>query len=249
MRRIGLIWMALAASAPAQVKVTYLANEGVLLTAGSTKVVVDALFRDSLGDYARHSATVQEQLEAGRAPFDGVSLALATHYHLDHWDAGAITRFLSSNPAAEFAGAPSATGMLPSGQQRRVRALWPADGSAAVEVGAVKVEAVPLVHGRVQNLAYRIGMGGRTLMHLGDAETTAENFGRLSSKPAPDVLLAPFWWLLDGAAREFLSDRWKPKAIVAIHFGANDAAVSAPRLRREIPQVWIAVTAGESRDY
>jgi L-ascorbate metabolism protein UlaG (beta-lactamase superfamily) len=249
MQRFWLAVLGFAACCSAQVKVTYLANEGVLLTAGSTKVLVDALFRDSLGDYPRHPADVQEKLETGKAPFDGVSLALATHYHLDHWDAGAITRFLGSNPAARFASTPQATGMMPAAQRRRVHALWPADGARTVEASGAGVEAIPLVHGQTQNLAYRIEMGGRVLMHLGDAETAPENFERLASKAPPDVLLAPFWWLLDAKARAFLTERWKPKAIVAIHFGANDTAVSAPRLRKDTPQVWVATMAGESRDY
>ena len=139
--------------------------------------------------------------------------------------------------------------MLPTGQQRRVQALWPADGASTVEATGARVDAVPLVHRQTQNLAYRIEMGGRVVMHLGDAETTRENFERLASKPAPDVLLAPFWWLLDGAARTFLAERWKPKAIVAIHFGSNDAAVSAPRVRSELPAVWVATTVGEARSY
>jgi L-ascorbate metabolism protein UlaG (beta-lactamase superfamily) len=244
-------WLALllAAPLPGQVKITYLANEGVLLTGGGAKVLVDALFRDSLGSYARHSPAVQDQLEDGKPPFDGVALALATHYHLDHWDAGAITRFLASSPDARFAAAPQATGMMPASQRRRVHALWPADGATTVEAGAARVDAISLVHGPTQNLAYRIAMGGRVLMHLGDAETTAENFERLAALPAPDVLLTPFWWLLDAKARAFLTGRWKPRAIVALHFGSNDAAESAPKIRQEMPQVWVATAAGESRVY
>jgi L-ascorbate metabolism protein UlaG (beta-lactamase superfamily) len=83
-----------------ELEITYLANEGVLIKCGSEKALVDALLRDSLDQYARHPADVQEKLETGKAPFDGVHLALATHFHLDHWDAGAITRFLVNNPTA-----------------------------------------------------------------------------------------------------------------------------------------------------
>ena len=248
MQRLWLALVCLAVPAAAQVKVTYLANEGVMLTAGSTKVLVDALLRDGLG-YPTHAPAVQEQLETGKPPFDGVGLTLATHYHLDHWDAGAITRFLRFNPTARYASTPQATGMMPMQQMRRVDALWPADGRSAVEIAGAKVEAVPLGHRVTQNLAYRIEMGGRTLMHLGDADPTAENIERLAAKPAPDVLLTPFWWLLDEKTKAFIVERWKPKAIVAIHFSSNDEAVSAPKIRKEMPAVWVATTAGESREY
>ena len=137
------------------VRVTYLANEGVRIEGGTCDVLIDALLRDSLGDYARHEPDVQERLETARPPFDRVRLALATHFHLDHWDAGAIARFLSSSKDALFASAPQAGAMIPTGLKPRWRPLWPAAGQRSAslrEAGAV-VEAIPLDHGMpVENL-------------------------------------------------------------------------------------------------
>jgi hypothetical protein len=47
----------------------------------------------------------------------------------------------------------------------------------------------------------------------------------------------------------FLKERWKPRHIVAIHFGARDAALSAEKVRTSLPGVWICTRPGESRDY
>jgi len=257
MNRILLLfaWGAFVASTlPGQVRVTYLANEGVLLSAGNAKVLIDALFRDGIDDYARHSQVVQEQLETGKAPFDGVGLALATHFHLDHWDAGAITRFLRSNPNSLFASTPQATGMIPSSQRSRVRTLWPDEGgTGALTLPEVRVDAVGLRHGSTQNLAYRVEMGGRVLMHLGDSDASQSNFDRLMamSPKAPDVLMLPFWWLLDDKAVAFLGNgKWKPGSIVAFHFGARDAGQSGPKVRSTAPAgTWICTTAGESKTF
>jgi hypothetical protein len=49
-----------------------------MLDCGGQKVLIDALFRDSLENYVRHSPEQQERIETGKAPFDGVRLALAT---------------------------------------------------------------------------------------------------------------------------------------------------------------------------
>ena len=46
---------------------TYLANEGVRIEGGTCDVLIDALMRDSLGDYARHDPDVQRRLEAATA--------------------------------------------------------------------------------------------------------------------------------------------------------------------------------------
>ena len=238
-----------ASPPPAQVRVTYLANEGVLIE-GPCTVLVDALQRDSLGSYARHPPDVQEKLEAARAPFEKVSLALATHYHLDHWDPGAIARFLGSNPSAVFASTPEATAMLPSAVRSRVKALWPAEGQSSVrlEGSGARVDAIPLEHGHTPHLAYRIDCGGRVLVHLGDASASEANFARLAQSGAADVALVPFWWLTDAAGIAFLNDRWKPGHIVAFHLGADDAG-AVEQIRRAAPQAWICTRQGASRSY
>ena len=246
-----VLWLFALPSAADGVRVTYLANEGVRIEGGTCDVLVDALFRDSLGDYPRHDAAVQKSLEAGQSPFDKVGLALATHFHLDHWDAGAIAQFLNSRPYAVFAGPPSAGAMLPSGLKPRVRALWPEAGRTLVrltENGAV-ADAIPLDHGRpVENLGYRLECGGRTLIHLGDAAASEKNFATLMAAGPVDVALVPHWWLTDDDGRAFLRDRWRPRHVVAFHLGANDAA-SAPAIQARLPQAWVCTKPGESRTY
>ena len=236
-----------ASSAPPEVRVTYLANEGVLIE-GPCAVLLDALQRDSLGSYARHTPDVQEKLEAARPPFDKVGLALATHYHLDHWDPGAIARFLGSNPRAVFASTPEATAMMPYTVRERVKALGPAPETLRFEAGGARVEAIPLEHGRTPHFAYRIDCGGRILVHLGDASASEANFARLAQAGPADIALVPFWWLTDKGGLAFLKDRWQPKHVVAFHLGANDEG-AVPQIRRDMPQAWICTRQGESRTY
>jgi L-ascorbate metabolism protein UlaG (beta-lactamase superfamily) len=242
--------LALAASPspppPPEVRITYLANEGVLIE-GPCAVLVDALLRDSLGSYARHPPDVQEKLEAARPPFDTVGLALATHYHLDHWDPGAIARFLTSNPRAVFASTPEATAMMPYTVRERAKPLAP-DTAMRLEASGARVEAIPLEHGRTPHLAYRIDCGGRIIVHLGDASASEENFARLAQTGPADVALVPFWWLTADGGQAFVKDRWKPKHVVAFHLGADDAG-AVPGIRRVAPRAWICTRQGESRSF
>src|SRR6187397_2695640 len=83
------------------VTVTFVANEGVLLTSKSGKVLIDALFR-SYEDFVFPADSLREAMEAGRAPFDSVRLALATHWHGDHFEPRPVTAFLRANPGATF---------------------------------------------------------------------------------------------------------------------------------------------------
>jgi L-ascorbate metabolism protein UlaG (beta-lactamase superfamily) len=244
----GLLVLLFSLPVLAEVQITYLANEGVMLAAGGTKVLVDAVFRDSLGDYVRHDSVTQENLETGKTPYDGVSLALATHFHLDHWDAGAISRFLRLNPKSLFASTPTATAMIPRSLRPQVQELWPG-GQHGVSLSAagVTVDAFPLGHGTTQNLGYRIGMGERVMVHVGDADAAEANFKTLLEKGAPDVAMIPFWWLLDKNGVAFVRNQWKPRRVVAFHFGAADAAQSAGALQKSFGDAWMCIRPGESR--
>jgi hypothetical protein len=102
-----LIHLLLAASflaliAPAQpggVNVTLTANEGVLLSAGDKKVLIDALFQEYEG-YPVAPARMQQALARGQAPFDGVNLILVTHRHGDHFHPGPVAAHLRANRGA-----------------------------------------------------------------------------------------------------------------------------------------------------
>ncbi len=247
---LALASIALAAPPRAQqVRVTYLANEGVLVEAGGTRVLIDALFRDSMDPYARYPGDVQGKLETGQKPYDGIQLALATHFHLDHWDAGAVTRFLRSNPQALFASTEQGTAMIPSALRDRTRNLWPAGAEPShLEAGGARVTAFPLKHGSTQNLGYRLELAGKSVAHLGDADPSEENFRRLTTARGVDVAMVPFWWLLDPKALAFLRTTWKPRNAVALHFGITDLD-SLAEVQAAWPGVWAATKQFESREY
>lgn len=233
------------------VRVTYLANEGVRIQGGTCDVAVDALFRDSLGDYLRHEPDVQKGLEAAQPPFEPIRVALATHFHLDHWDAGAIAQFLTSRPSAVFGAPPTAGAMLPGAVKPRVRALWPQAGQASARLaeGGAVVDAIPLDHGRpVENLGYRLECGGRVLVHLGDSTVSEPNFAALAAAGRPDVALVPHWWLTNDASLAFLRDRWRPRHVVAFHLGEQDIR-SAAEIQARLPEAWVCTRRGDSRTY
>jgi len=70
-------------SAPAALRVTYLANEGVLLEAGDTRVVIDGLHRHYKDLYATLPDRAREALESAVPPWDGIDLIVVSHRHRD----------------------------------------------------------------------------------------------------------------------------------------------------------------------
>ncbi len=74
-----------ASPLPAELEITYVANEGFLLAGGGKKVLIDALFDGGIAGYPTIPDELRPSLEQARPPFDGVDLVLATHFHGDHF--------------------------------------------------------------------------------------------------------------------------------------------------------------------
>ncbi len=210
---LGLIYLILCpthseasdAKSP-QIEVTYLGNEGFLIAAGETRVLVDALFGEGLDGYPVVPAGPRKQLEAATGPFAGVDLVLATHYHGDHFNAEAAAEHLRNNPGARFVSTHQAIDKLKglSGFAQiadRVQGFWPAEGSReTITHGDVTVTVLNLHHGRgrrpeVQNLGLLIDVGGLRLFHVGDTEVSLDDVRPYDLGAADiDVFFAPTWF-------------------------------------------------------
>lgn len=62
----------------------YMANEGLMVVHGDTKVIFDPLFRNDYGQYLLLPPEMEAALFAGEAPFDGVDAIFISHHHGDH---------------------------------------------------------------------------------------------------------------------------------------------------------------------
>jgi L-ascorbate metabolism protein UlaG (beta-lactamase superfamily) len=251
-----------AAGPAAGAEITYLANEGFLLSGGGRAVLVDALFGDGLADYPRVPADLRSKLEAGEPPFDEVDVVLATHHHADHFDPRAVARFLRAVPTARFLSTPQAVERLREvsggawdGIAPRVRSVLPAAGEAEeLTVAGVAVTVFNLHHGRdrrppVQNLGFLLALGDRRILHVGDTEAGDADLAPLRfERREIDAALLPFWLLLDAEAVETVRRRVSPRLVVPMHLGRwsaeNDAwgtihglLPAAPRLDEAMESV------------
>lgn len=85
---------------PAGVSITFLANEGVMLSSGTRKVLIDALFLKYETGYAVPADSTRAALERARPPFDAVDLILVTHRHGDHFHPAPVAAHLRANARA-----------------------------------------------------------------------------------------------------------------------------------------------------
>ena len=74
----------------------YIANEGVMVVHGETKILFDPLFTNSYGNYTLPSKEIREALIAGTPPYAGVDAVFVSHYHGDHFSPEDILSMLKA---------------------------------------------------------------------------------------------------------------------------------------------------------
>jgi L-ascorbate metabolism protein UlaG (beta-lactamase superfamily) len=216
------------------ITVHYTGNEGFLLEVDGKKILVDALYREGVEGYVAPPAAQSEQMETGKAPFDGIDLALASHYHADHFHPDAVGTFLSNHPDAIFISTVQSRQALQkaytgyNGIEGQVRGVKPEEGTThEMKVDGMKVEILNLHHGRtrpVENVGFLLEVGGRRIFHMGDTEATTTDLEPLNlSKKPIDLAFVPFWYLVEGSWRETISLAVSPRRIVVMHMPGPDS--------------------------
>lgn len=234
--RSWAIALLVVAPAAAQVTVTYIANEGFLLAAGEQKVLVDALFDQGIVGYGQIPQEMRPELESGTGRFAGVDLVLATHFHRDHFAAGAVTRFLAAVPEAAFLSTEQAAEALadaPPAVRSRVHGLLPEEGQrASFSHRGIEIEVLNLHHGRgrtppVQNLGFLIRLGGLTILHVGDTEATGDEFRPYElGADAVDLALLPSWFANSERWETVVESQIRPRHTALMHLMTPSAPAS-----------------------
>ena len=136
----------------------------------------------------------------------------------------------------------------------RVRARSLARGTKQREVvNGISIDLLGLPHGGrpdVQHLGFIVELGGRRVLHLGDADFNAQTFAHLRLDTMRiDVALVPDWALLDGQSRQIVQ-RWiRPRQIVAIHVMEGEGERVARAVQRVLPGAVSFVQPLETRTW
>lgn len=244
----GFIATTLGSTASAQsVTITFVANEGVLLSSRSGKVLIDALFR-TYKDFVYPADAVREQMEAGRAPFDSVNLALATHWHGDHFEPRPVNAFLRANPRASFLASQQVLDSLARYEPARslpLRQLIPSTMEPGTRrrltLNGITLDVLGISHGTgrhrsVQHLGYLVELDGVRILHLGDSWVEDDTFKpfRLDTMRV-DVALVPSWLLRNAETRAVIVRDIRPRNVMAFHLGRDDEAGVTRDIREVMP--------------
>lgn len=238
----------LAQESPAQtpLKITFLVNEGFLIQADGKSILIDAFVKDEYYGYGALPEQAFRQMVSGQAPFDNVSLALASHVHLDHFQTETAVQFLQKNPNAVLMSGEEVVLAIRNSESEpnvanQATPLWPEPGKIkTVEHDGIKIEAFRLRHTgtrntEVQNLGLLMQWGEHSVLHVGDADGRAENFEPFGlAQRDIDLAILPTWLFED---RKMVDAQIAAKTYIAAHIPSAELAKTKRQMAQSQPDV------------
>lgn len=221
-------------------RATYLGNEGVMVARGETKILFDAFYANSYGQYALVPDEISTPMLAGEAPYDGVDAIFVSHVHGDHFTAEPAIAYLRKQTGVHLYGsvqvvdAIKAAGVAEDDEvMARVHGfdLSPEDPAEQFEIDALTVDVVAIPHAgnrpNIQNFAWRITLDAETtVIHLGDAGTVRADFERHADHFASKETHAafpPYWFIGHDVGEAILNEIIDADQSIGVHVPARAA--------------------------
>lgn len=242
---------------------TYLGNEGVLVARGKTKVVFDAFYADSYGNYTLVPDAVSAALLKGEPPYDGIDAVFVSHVHGDHFTASHAVAFLRAHRKVKLFGSKQTYDALVEEVGRddpllkRIISvdLSPDDAPGTFDLKGLHIEVVAIPHAggksraSIQNLSWRVTLDkDTTVLHLGDADTRVADFEKHAAHFASRRAKAAFppYWFFDSETGKSIVDTYlNADQVIGIHVPA--AAIGQGDAWRERAGGDLFTDPGETR--
>jgi L-ascorbate metabolism protein UlaG (beta-lactamase superfamily) len=244
------------------VEVQYIANEGVLITGGGKRVLIDGLHRKYADAYAYLPDAEREKIEAARVPFDAIDLVLVSHMHGDHFHPESVGNYLRSNSKAALATSHQIVDEIAgkfadyAAVKDRITPLtFTFKERFTRRLAGIDVEFLGLGHGSgrhatIQNFGHIFSVGGKRFLHIGDAPTSAELFDHFDlDKLSIDIAFMPAWFLTSNEGKAIIRDHIKPKHIIAVHVGPAEGESLKKAIAKDFPTADVFSTMLETRHF
>lgn len=247
---------------PPGLEIVYIANEGVLISSGDKQVLIDGLHREYGRDYAFLPDAQREKIETAKSPFDQIDLVLVSHMHLDHFHPESVGLYLQHNPNALLVTSEQVVNEVEKNfknfqaiKPRITATTPPPKEKVAMNLAGIDFEILRLSHGTgrhaaIQNLGHVIKLGGKKLLHVGDADTAIENFEKFNlDEEGIDIAFIPLWYLLYPEGQTIVREHIKPKQIIAVHISPSEGTGASEKIKRVFPNAVAFTTLLEKRQF
>jgi L-ascorbate metabolism protein UlaG (beta-lactamase superfamily) len=212
-----------------RVKVTYIANDGVMIEFEDKKVMIDGMNRaGNLSGWISPTNTEYMMVENGEPPYNDIDVIMITHNHGDHYSISAVQNYLTDHPNTKL--------IVPTS----VEANFGGFANQIVDFSINKFERINLVENEisidvlqiehfdqfgndfsmVESFAYIITMNGKKFFHTGDIDyidSQLDGFDLLADDISV-VFIPTFGDLVTATNRDAIIDNVAPDVIVCLHF-------------------------------
>lgn len=221
-------------------RATYLGNEGVMVARGDTKILFDAFYANSYGQYVLVPDEISGPMLAGEAPYDGIDAIFVSHVHGDHFTAEPTIAYLQQHTDVHLYGSAQVVDAIkmagvPKDDEIMMRVhgfdLSPEDPAEQFKIGALAVDVVAIPHAgnrpNIQNFAWRVTLDDETtVIHLGDAGPVRADFERHADHFASKdthAAFPPYWFIGHDVGEAILNDIIAADQSIGIHVPARAA--------------------------
>lgn len=213
---------------PSALQITYICNDGFIITAAGKKILIDALFHDSQ-DICQ--VGLDEKAQSARPPFDNADLVLVSHSHWDHFDSLIVGNYLQNNPKAILIAEKSAVEALSREFNSfdllaaRVHSVGLARGQKTqLNFAGVSVEIVSSP-ADVPNMGFLFQLGAFTFFHSGDSGLEPKTIADFQNCQLPekgiDFAFIPYWYLADPLGQSILEEGIRADNYIPMHYAGE----------------------------
>ncbi len=227
-----IILMAFRSNGQPTINVTYIANEGFILSSTSERILIDGIFTEGWGYYHVPGIATLTQERNAESPFDSINHILVTHKDADHVNASYLAEHMVNNSHAVLICSPQVNDKLNilanySTILDRINVITPVINTKIdTTIGGMKFEVMFIQHAAnlsssIQNTPFIFTLNGIKILHAGDANSiNLSDFQDLHlADDSIDIAFLPCWFLDSDAGNvgKDIISYINPKAIVLMH--------------------------------
>jgi len=214
-----------------ELQITYIANEGFLISVGNKKILIDALFKSK--NYTSPSDSLVSKIMSNIAPCDNIDYFLVSHAHPDHFNEKMTSEYLTKNTKTKFISTSESCNKLNEiGLNNSQLICQNLEFGELKEINEIKNEQISisvfrLKHGtstEINNLAFIIRINDYSIMHMGDAFIlqNEEYINKINWDSYKIDVLFVGYMDVNQYVLEILSKTIKPKNLIMMHIHEED---------------------------
>lgn len=245
-----------------KVTISYVGNMGVLIGNEKEVVLIDGFHKEYRPQYVfPPDSVIQKITSAEYEGYGTLDIAIATHFHQDHFDPGYFYDFLNLNTASIAILSPQIKKTIDD-MGREGNAALPErimtfgyDGKIyrfqhnGIEVRAFRCDHVsPSRHRSVENTAYIVTLNDNSILHVGDSnweEAEQHLIEHEKSVKGVDLAVLPYWMLLGNTSKNLVERLISPGHLVATHIPPDLEDHQAEKLSKNFPGIVLFTELGQ----